>query len=260
MLDVDGISLYFNVKGKGIPIVFIHPPVLTGANFIYQIEELSQEFKVITFDIRGHGRSQYSSPPVTYPVIVEDIKRLLDHLNIKKAFICGYSTGGSIVLEYLLNSADWSLGGIVIGGMSEVRDKYLKKKISLGMSLASKRAVPVLALSISWSNSNTQGLFIKLFKEARKGNARNIEQYYRFSLQYNCTQQLEKINLPILLIYSKEDKPFYYYAKLLHEKLPCNELKFINHVKHQIPTKAANELNEMIRQFIYTHEIISDET
>lgn len=260
MLDVDGISLYFNVKGKGIPIVFIHPPVLTGANFIYQIEELSQEFKVITFDIRGHGRSQYSSPPVTYPLIVEDIKHLLDHLKIKKAFICGYSTGGSIVLEYLLNSADRSLGGIVIGGMSEVRDKHLKKKISLGMSLASKRAVPVLALSISWSNSNTQELFKKLFKEARKGNARNIEQYYRYSLHYNCTQHLEKIKLPILLVYGKEDKPFYYYAKLLHEKLQCKELKFINHAKHQIPTKATNDLNEMIRQFIYTHEMISDET
>lgn len=260
MLDVGGINLYFNVKGKGIPIVFIHPPVLTGENFIYQIEELSQEFKVITFDIRGHGRSQYSSLPITYPLIVDDIKHLLDHLKIKKAFICGYSTGGSIVLEYLLNSADWTLGGIVIGGMSEVRDKYLKKKISLGMSLASKRAVPVLALSISWSNSNTKELFIKLFKEARKGNARNIEQYYSYSLHYNCTQQLEKIKHPILLVYGKEDKPFYYYAKLLHGKLSCKELKFIDHAKHQIPTKAANDLNEMIRQFIYKHEMISDET
>ncbi|WP_028392358.1 alpha/beta fold hydrolase [Bacillus cihuensis] len=260
MLDVDGISLYYTVKGKGIPIVFIHPPVLTGLNFTYQIEELSQEFKVITFDIRGHGGSQYSRPPVTYPLIVEDIKHLLDHLKIKKAFICGYSTGGSIVLEYLLNSADWALGGIVIGGMSEVRDKYLKKKISLGMSLANKGAISVLALSISWSNSNTKKLFIKMFKEARKGDARNIEQYYRYSLHYNCTHQLEKINLPILLVYGKEDKPFYYYAKILHEKLPCKELTFIDHAKHQIPTKAANDLNERIKHFINTHMMNSDET
>ena len=250
MLDVDGISLYYTVKGKGIPIVFIHPPVLTCVNFKYQVEELSQEFQVITFDIRGHGRSQYSKQPVTYPLIVEDIKHLLDHLKIKKAFICGYSIGGSVVLEYLLNSADWSLGGIIISGMSEVSDKYLKKKISLGISLASKRAIPVLALSISRSNSNTKKLFIQQFKEAKKGNAKNIEQYYRYSLLYNCTQQLEKINLPVLLIYGKDDKPFCDYAMLLHKKLPCTELKFINHTKHQIPTKAANDLNEMIWQFM----------
>lgn len=37
---------YFDVRGKGIPIVFIHPPVLTSANFTYQIEALSEEFKI----------------------------------------------------------------------------------------------------------------------------------------------------------------------------------------------------------------------
>ena len=84
----------------------------------------------------------------------------------------------------------------------------------------------------------------------KKGNAKNIEQYYRYSLQYNCTQQLGKIKLPVLLIYGKDDKPFYDYAMLLHKKLPYAQLKFINHAKHQIPTKAANDLNEMIRQFI----------
>jgi pimeloyl-ACP methyl ester carboxylesterase len=257
-LDVDGISLDYTVKGEGFPIVFIHPPVLTSVNFKYQLEELSHEFKVITFDIRGHGKSQYSSLPVTYPQIVEDIKHLLSHLKIKKAFICGYSTGGSIVLEYLLHSADWALGGIIISGMSEVSDEHLKKRISLGISLANKGAVPVLALSISFTNANTQELFMEMFKEARKGDARNIEQYYRYSLDYNCTNQLEKIKFPILLVYGKEDTPFHYSANLLHEKLPCKELKFIEHTKHQIPTKAANDLNEMIKHFIYTHKKNSD--
>ena len=77
MLYADGISLHYSVRGKGVPIVFIHPPVLTSVNFQYQMEELSEEFKVITFDIRGHGRSQYSRQPVTYPLIIEDIKHLL---------------------------------------------------------------------------------------------------------------------------------------------------------------------------------------
>lgn len=68
------------------------------------------------------------------------------------------------------------------------------------------------------------------------------------SLHYNCTHQLEKINLPTLLI----DKPMYRYAHLLHEKLPNTKLRFIDHVKHQIPTKAANELNDSIKHFIHT--------
>ncbi|KEK26078.1 alpha/beta fold hydrolase [Bacillus gaemokensis] len=254
MIKIDGTSLYYNVRGEGIPIIFIHPPLLTSTNFQYQVEELSKTFKVITFDIRGHGRSEYSREPITYPLIVEDMKLILDHLSIQKAFICGYSTGGSIVLEFLLTAADRAFGGIIISGMPEVSDSYLKNKISLGVKLAKFRAVLLLAVSIAWGNSNTNKLFIKMLKEARKGNAKNIEQYYKYSLNYTCTEQLANIALPILLIYGKEDKVFYDYAKLLHEKLPCNELKFIEKVKHQIPTKAAKNLNAMIKEFILHHE------
>jgi pimeloyl-ACP methyl ester carboxylesterase len=252
-LNIEGTSLYYTVKGKGIPIVFVHPPTLTSVNFEYQTEKLSQYFQVITFDIRGHGRSQYSREPITYQLIVEDIKQLLNHLQIKKAFVGGYSTGGSIVLEFLLTSADRALGGVVISGMSEVNDKLLKNRISLGVKLSKARMVPVLAWSISLSNSNNQKLFKKMFTAAKQGDSRNIEQYYKNSLSYNCTHRLGSIKLPILLIYGKKDKQFYHYAKLLHEKLPFNELEFIENVNHRIPTKAAPELNKLISQFIKNH-------
>lgn len=252
ILNLDGISLYYKVKGKGVPIIFIHPPVLTSVNFKYQLEELSKKFQVITFDIRGHGRSEYSNNPITYQLIVKDIKHLLDYLEIEKAFICGYSTGGSVVLEFLITSSDRALGGVVIGGMAGVRDKTLKKKISLGVKLANAGAVKLLAWAISWSNSNTLELFKELFTEARKGDSKNIEQYYQYSLHYNCNNQLSKINLPILLVYGKKDKSFHYYAKQLHETLPLNELKIIENADHQIPTDAAKELNELIKQFVIT--------
>jgi pimeloyl-ACP methyl ester carboxylesterase len=250
MLDVDGSRLFYSVKGNGIPIVFIHPPVLTSVNFEYQIEELSRYFQVITFDIRGHGKSQYSNKPITYPLIVSDIKQLLHHLEVKKAFICGYSAGASIVLEFLLTSGDEALGGIVISGMSEINDGILRKRLSIAIKLAKAKAVSVLAWSISWSNANTKRLFIKMFKDAKDGDCRNIEQYYQYCLDYNCTNQLGNITLPVLLIYGEKDKSFYDDAKLLQMKLPCNELKFIENVDHRIPTKAAKELNKFLRQFI----------
>ncbi|HBI03022.1 MAG TPA: alpha/beta hydrolase, partial [Paenibacillaceae bacterium] len=44
------VNLYFEDRGKGIPLVFIHPPVLTGMNFKYQLEELAKDFRVIAPD------------------------------------------------------------------------------------------------------------------------------------------------------------------------------------------------------------------
>jgi pimeloyl-ACP methyl ester carboxylesterase len=256
ILDVDDCSLFYTVKGKGIPIIFIHPPVLTSINFIYQTEVLSRHFQVITFDIRGHGRSSYSNQPITYPLIVEDIDRLMNLLDIKQAFLCGYSTGASILLDFLLSSMGRALGGIIISGMSEVSDWFLKNRIRLAKNFAKVNAIPTLAWSISSSNSNNKELFKMMLQEAKKGDARNILQYYDYSLNYQCTEQLEKIDIPISLIYGEKDKAFYRYAQQLHRKLPQSQLTFVKGIKHQVPTKAASELNQIIYTFIQNHSTI----
>lgn len=255
MLDLNGSRLYFSVKGEGTPIVFIHPPLISSVVFQDQIEELSKKCKVITFDIRGHGRSSYSAMPITYSLICHDIKQLLDHLQIEKAFLCGYSTGGTIVLEFLLTNKERALGGISVSGMSEVSDLYNKCRISIGRWLSRKWTIPFLTISMCIGNSQKKEIFKNLYQEARKGDARNIEQYFRQSLQYCCTNKLNTINTPILLVYGARDKSFQKYAKLLHEKLPKNELKFIDE-KHQIPTKSPKKLNQMIREFIQNERVV----
>lgn len=249
----NGCKLYFTVQGQGTPILFIHPPVLTHLNFESQMKELSKYFKVVSFDIRGHGRSSCSKQPLDYPLIVNDMEQLLNHLGIQSAFICGYSTGGTIALEFLLSKADRACGGIVISGMSEVSDWYLKNQIVLAIALAKLKALSALNFSISWTNADNKSSFWKMFKENQNGSVQNMEQYYKCSLTYNCTEQLKKIKSPVLLIYGQKDKRFYRYAHLLDEKLPNGELKWVQQGKHQIPAKSAFELNGLIKQFIDRH-------
>ncbi|MBB4825212.1 pimeloyl-ACP methyl ester carboxylesterase [Sporosarcina luteola] len=257
--NIDGVDLYYHVRGKGIPIVFIHPPLLTSMNFIYQVNELSNHFKVIVFDIRGHGNSSFSEKRLTYPLISQDIKRLLDHLKIDQVFICGYSTGGSIALDFLLTYPNRSLGGILIGALSEVMDKSLRNKINLGVRLADWRALKVLALSVSSTNSNTRHLFRDLYSNAIKGKIENIKQYYQYSLQYNCTARLDQIKLPVLLLYGEKDRAFHRYAQLLQKKLPVNEYILIGDITHQLPTKAAGSVNNFIKKFISIHGAKNEE-
>lgn len=248
---INGYTMKYTDLGKGTTIVFIHPPVLTSLNFVYQMKQLSAKFRTIAFDIRGHGQSGASRDKVTYPLIVDDIKQLLDRLKIDKAFLCGYSTGGSLVLEFLLTYPNRALGGIVIGGMSEVNDRKLRNKIWRGRFLSRIGAIGSLALSISWSQAKTKvSLFRLLFNDAKQGNARNTEQYYQYSLNYNCSAQLDNITQPVLLIYGGKDKTFHPYAKLLYQRLPKSELVFIKKAKHQIPTKQPAILNKLIQQFI----------
>ncbi|GMA59568.1 hypothetical protein GCM10025859_59350 [Alicyclobacillus fastidiosus] len=116
---INGVNLYYIARGQGVPIILIHPPVLTSISFAAQLQELSKEYRTIAFDIRGHGKSQGSKDAISYPLIASDIKELMNSLQIDKAYLCGYSTGGSVVLEFLLRYPDRAYGGIVVGGISE---------------------------------------------------------------------------------------------------------------------------------------------
>jgi len=250
--EINGCLSYYEMKGTGIPIIFVHPPVLSSITFTHQVAELSRTFQTITFDIRGHGKSGSSQQTLTYSLIVDDMRELLDKLQVDKVFLCGYSTGGSIVLEFLLSYQERAFGGILIGAMSEVHDLRLKMRISLGAICARLSALKPLALSVTWSNSDNLRLFWKAYQDAKNGTSKDVEEYYRSSLKYNCTVQLSAIKSPVLLVYGAKDKGFHSYARLLHKYLPKSQLILVSGVKHQIPTKAANKLNQLISDFIHS--------
>jgi pimeloyl-ACP methyl ester carboxylesterase len=249
-VTINGTRLNYQVKGEGLPIIFIHPPLLTKAIFNYQVAQLSGSYKVITFDIRGHGHSASSVVPLTYPLIVEDMKQLMDYLNIDKAYVCGYSTGGSVAIDAILNDPDRFYGGLLVSALSEASDLYLRARLKLAVSMCRLNARKPLIYAICRGNADRNATFQQLTKDAKAGTLINWRQYYEYSEHYNCTNRLAEIQQPMLLIYGKKDRSFYKYADILEQHLPSNKLVLIRGVSHQIPTKAALSMNEIIRQWL----------
>lgn len=248
-IEIDRVPIYYDVKGSGIPIVFIHPPLLNSTSFAYQ-KQLSHQFQLIAFDIRGHGLSGQSAEPITYSLVVNDLIRLLDFLSISKCYVCGYSTGGGVALEAMLTHPERFFGGIMVSVMPEVSDWWLKTRVSAAVASSTTRMHKLLSLAITAGNADRIPTFIRLYRYANKGNIANIRQYYRASQHYSCVAKLEHIQLPQLLIYGLKDKGFFRYATLLQRSLPQSELYFIKQTKHQIPTKAAANMNELIKQWV----------
>jgi pimeloyl-ACP methyl ester carboxylesterase len=92
---IDGTPIYYEVRGKGEPLVLIYGIACLMNHWHKQVEHFAQTHQVILFDIRGH----HKSVPVnninnfTYEHLAFDIKSLLQHLNIKKAHFVGHSFG-----------------------------------------------------------------------------------------------------------------------------------------------------------------------
>src|SRR5690606_29128927 len=124
----------------------------------------------ITFDIRGHGRSEPSLEPINYQLIADDMIGLLDVLRIDQCFICGYSTGGTITLEAMLSYPERFYGGIQISTMPEADSWYLRNKIKLAVFLSKMKAKKLLTRGISYGNAESKETYKALYHDALFGN------------------------------------------------------------------------------------------
>ncbi len=97
--NINGAQLYYEMKGSGHPLLLIHAGVADSRMFDEQFAAFAEHYKVIRFDLRGFGRSDMPSGTFANH---EDVRTLLDHLEITSAYILGISFGGLIALDFTL--------------------------------------------------------------------------------------------------------------------------------------------------------------
>ncbi len=148
--DSNGVKIHYVVRGQGDPVVLLHG--LASSGFINwqlpgTVRELSRSFKVIAMDFRGHGFSGKPAEEGQYGVqMVEDVVRLMDHLQIKRAHIVGYSMGGMVAMKLLTMHPD-RVETAVIGGMGLLKAGSPLDRFWAGLKPGSRgQAIPIACL------------------------------------------------------------------------------------------------------------------
>jgi pimeloyl-ACP methyl ester carboxylesterase len=98
-VDVDGARIAYSIYGKGEPVLLLHGGLGNSGHFGFQVPALADKFQVIAIDSRGQGRSTRTEVTITYDLMASDVVAVLDHLNIPRASIVGWSDGGEIALK-----------------------------------------------------------------------------------------------------------------------------------------------------------------
>src|SRR5437773_8749894 len=94
---VNGVSLYYEIAGRGAPRVLVHGFACGIRSWDPQVRALSRYRRVITYDVRGHGLSDAPPEAAAYSqaTSVADLHALLAHLKIGRAVVGGLSMGGN---------------------------------------------------------------------------------------------------------------------------------------------------------------------
>jgi pimeloyl-ACP methyl ester carboxylesterase len=102
VIDRDGVKIYYEVHGSGPPLLLTHGYSLTSAMWQGQIAALSKHHKLVLWDMRGHGQSDYPDDPKAYSeaLTVSDMAALLDKVGAGRAIVGGLSLGGYMSLAF----------------------------------------------------------------------------------------------------------------------------------------------------------------
>jgi len=144
--DSAGVRLHYTDEGKGIPVILVHGFAVQGdLNWRWPgcvRKLLHNGYRVITIDVRGHGKSERPHHPEAYGTeLSDDVIRLMDHLGIAKAHVAGYSMGGFITLKTIARHPDRLLSGIICAAGWGVLDEETQTLFeSIVKSIEEKRA------------------------------------------------------------------------------------------------------------------------
>ena len=111
ILQVKGGSIHYTKVGDGLPIVLIHAGYLDSRMWDNQVEHFSGEYTVITYDVRGFGKSSAAMDRYTD---ADDLELLLDHLKVEKSVLIGVSNGGRISFDFAVEHPDRVMAMVLV--------------------------------------------------------------------------------------------------------------------------------------------------
>jgi non-heme chloroperoxidase len=109
----DGVPLFYEVEGDGLPIVLVPGWTLTTRFWERQVEDLARDHRVVTLDLRGAGRSGKTPQGHSLSGYADDLAELFQHLELSHATLVAYAMGVSVSVHYLVAHGFARVAGFV---------------------------------------------------------------------------------------------------------------------------------------------------
>lgn len=131
-VETNGVDTYYQRTGNGPPIIFLHGGMSDHQLWGNQVEALADEYEVITYDARGHGHTGGSDHDrYSIGLLADDLKALVEALELEEPRICGLSMGGMTALTYATRYPE-DLSALAVSGTVTPQPQSLKEWVVRG--------------------------------------------------------------------------------------------------------------------------------
>ena len=249
---------YTDSIAGSVPLIFIHGFPFNLSIWNSQVNFLSEKHRVITYDIRGFGKTSNGFEEPSISLFAEDLIGFMDALKIDKAIVCGLSMGGYILLNAATRFPDRFLGLILadtqcISDTSEVKEN---------------RDLTILQILAGGVEDYAESFVNKVFCKNSLEHKKEVVEYIKDTIISTSTlsltetlsalanrneicSSLSKINIPTLVVCGKEDMlttPAQ--SQFLHHSIKNSKLQLIEQAGHLTNLEQPEIFNKIIFNFI----------
>jgi non-heme chloroperoxidase len=263
----DGTQIYYKDWGVGQPIVFSHGWPLSSDDWDGQMLFFGQQgYRVIAHDRRGHGRSDQTSGGNDMDTYADDLAALFEKLDLKDAIMVGHSTGGGEVARYLGRHGTRRVSkAALISAITPLMLKTEKNPLGapievfdgLREALAANRPQFYIDITMPFYGYNRPGAKISegirqhWWLQGMVGSAKAHYECIKVFSETDTTEDLKKIDIPVLVMHSKDDQivPIAAAGPAAAKLLKYPTLKVYDDLPHGMPATHADLVNAELLAF-----------
>lgn len=241
-------------------IILIHGFPLNKTMWTSQVEEFKGNYRVIAYDIRGHGYSSAGDEDFSIELFVNDLLSLMDALKIDKTILCGFSMGGYIALNAIENHPE-RFNALLLcdtnctADLPEAKEKRMKAIESIqekGLEQYAEESLKKLFAPISLSNQIDEVAVVRemIMKTSTQSLFKTL--HALAGRKETCTR-LNKIKVPVLILVGKEDEITTPAVALsMHEIIKGSTIHIIDDAGHLSNMENPEQFNYQLRKFFET--------
>lgn len=267
----DDVKLYYEEVGAGEPIIFVHEFAGDHRSWEPQMRYFGQRFRCISFNARGYPPSQVpEAEHYSQDRARDDIRAVMDALNIKTAHIIGLSMGGFATLHfgftYPERTRSLVVAGCGYGAEPDKREQFVRETEATAAKIendgmdAFAQVYSLGPTRVQYQNADPRGwreFANQLREHSTEGSARTMRgvQKARPSL-YELTDKIKRISAPTLIMTGDEDWPCLEPAIMLKSAINSAALVVMPNAGHAINLEDPAAFNHHVQMFL--HAVDSD--
>lgn len=252
---VDGVELHWEAHGQGEPLLLVHGLGSSARDWEPQIAAFAERYRVIAFDLRGHGRSERPDEPYSMRRFARDTSLLLDELAIERCHVVGLSLGGMIAFQLALDDPGRVRSMVIVNSGPDARPRDLRWHVAIATRRLLMAVLPMSRLGDSIGGrlfpKPEQAELRRAFAERWSQNdARAYKRSVHAILGWSVIDRLDEVTCPVLVVTGDRDYTPVRLKQQYVDRLADARLVVIPDSGHATPIDQPASFNRVVMDFV----------